>query len=179
MPHTFYWHQWSQLQLLCLPTHGFPLLKQLFLNHMVKHSFFFSLPWLFLTHITSLISFSMWPWGRETVVPKQTVRDGNRWLTIRSVEASITPRRAGSSTGSCASVGKCRWVLVGPPAGLGSGLSAEKGRCWRVAQVSPSEPPGGSEITNSPCSVQSLWVQSLGSCVSSLVLSFPTYILGR
>lgn len=97
--------------------------------HCKTFFFFFSLPWLFLTHITSLISFSMWPWGRETVVPKQTVRDGNRWLTIRSVEASITPRRAGSSTGSCASVGKCQWVLVGPPAGLGSGLSAEKGRC--------------------------------------------------
>lgn len=63
-------------------------------------------------------------------MPKQTARDGNRWLKVRSAEASIAPRRTGSSTGSCAPAGaNASGSLVGLPAGLGPGPSVEEGRC--------------------------------------------------
>lgn len=66
-------------------------LQQLFLNRTVNVCFY---PCLFLTCISSLISFSMRPRGREAVVPKQTARDVSWGQEVSRAEGSMAPRRS-------------------------------------------------------------------------------------
>lgn len=110
----------QQLQLLCLPTRLPIALHQLFLNHTVNVCFY---PWLFLTCISSLISFFMWPRGREAVVPKQTVRDVSRGQEVRRAEGSVTPRRSAPGAVFC----RCRCSPVELPTSMALEPAAEQG----------------------------------------------------
>ena len=101
-----------------------------------KMFWFFS--WLFLTQISSVISFSMWPrgvaWG-ETVVPKQTVRDGNKWLKVRTAEPALS--RGGLHPKRCSHPGTHTDVNAFGSLGIlhaNQGLqhSADEGWCRRM-----------------------------------------------
>lgn len=100
----------------CLPI----ALHQLFLNHTVNVCFY---PWLFLTCISSLISFFMWPRGREAVVPKQTARDVSRGQEVRRAEGSVTPRRSAPGAVFC----RCRCSPVELPTSMALEPGAEQG----------------------------------------------------